>query len=71
MCESITDWFHNMSTNDNNNVTTTSDHSGHNDMGEDDFFDQVIYILFCLFFLNIFCVCGTSRLSFTWFFFIY
>lgn len=24
MCESITDWFHNMSTNDNNNVSTTS-----------------------------------------------
>lgn len=40
MCESITDWFNNMSTNDNNNVTTTSGHSGDNGMGEDDFFDQ-------------------------------
>ena len=54
MCESITDWFNNMSTNDNNNVTTTSGHSGDNGMGEDDFFDQVIYILFCLIFFNIF-----------------
>lgn len=55
MCESITDWFHNMSTNDNDNVTTTSGHSGDNGMGEDDFFDQVIYILFCLiFFLTYF-----------------
>jgi hypothetical protein len=70
MCESITDWFHNMSTNDNNNVTTTSGHSGDNGMGEDDFFDQVIYILFCLiFFLTyFFLVCGTSRLRFSCFF---
>lgn len=44
MCESITDWFHNMSTNDNNNVTTTSGHPGHNGTSEDDFFDQVKYI---------------------------
>jgi len=51
MCESITDWFHNMSTNDDNNVTTTSDHSGHNGMGEDDFFDQVniLFVLFWVF----------------------
>lgn len=34
MCESITDWFHNMSTNDINNVTTTSN-AGHNGIEED------------------------------------
>lgn len=74
MCESITDWFHNMSTNDNNNVSTTSGQTEINGLDQgynDNVFNQtqqvqcnifVIYLEQLIGFLSLIKLChGLSR----------